>query len=93
MNVRVTTTCGVEERGEVREAFKKTQQRVTAQGIKLTYNVMALTDEMPHFRRVQLHSNGKVCSLWLDRGLDIFRFDNLSKPTFQTLETYIVVEQ
>lgn len=93
MNVKVVTTCESEERDEVREAFRKTQQRADNQGIKLSYDIKALTDEMPHFRRVQLRSNGESCSLWLDRGLDIFRFDSLSKPTYQTVETYVVVER
>ena len=93
ISVKVITTCEAEKRDEVMKAFRKTQQRADDQGIKLTYDIQASTNEMPHFRRVQLRSNGEVCSLWLDRGLDIFRFDSLSKPIFQTLETYVVVER
>ena len=29
----------------------------------------------------------------LDRGLDIFKFDDLEKPTFSTLDTYVVLER
>ena len=93
VNVKVVTTCEAEERDGVREAFRKTQQRVDNQGIKLTYDIKAL-NEIPHSRRVQLRSNGEVCSLWLDRGLHIFRFDSLGRPTYQTLDdTYVVVER
>ena len=93
MTVKVITTCEMEERNEIQEAFRRTQRHADKQGIKLTYDIKELRDEMPHFRRVQIRSDGEVCSLWLDRGLDIFRFDNLSKPTWQTLETYVVVER
>jgi hypothetical protein len=93
VRVTITTACEEGERDDVKAAFKKTQEAFASKGMKLTYKILEITDEMPHFRRIQIRSDGKMCSLWLDRGLDIFRFDNLRKPIFSTLETYIVVEQ
>ena len=93
IRVKVITTCEAEKRDEVMKAFRQTQLRAGEQGIKLTYDIRPTTNEMPHFRRVQLCSDGEACSIWLDRGLDIFRFDSLSKLTWQTLETYVVVER
>src|SRR5215471_8493773 len=94
VRVTVTTACEEDEKDDVRAAFKKTQETFTPQGIQLTYKILEISDEMPHFRRIQIRSDGgKRCSLWLDRGLDIFRFNNLRKSIVSTLDTYIVVEQ
>ena len=90
---KVTTACEEDERDDVRAAFKKIQETFASQGMQLTYKMLEIADEMPHFRRIQIRSDGKRCSLWLDRRLDIFRFDNLRKSIVSTLETYIVVEQ
>jgi hypothetical protein len=34
----------------------------------------------------------ELASIWLDRGLDIYRFEGFEKPTFQTLESCAVIE-
>ena len=93
ITVKVVTTCEEEERDEIKNSFQQTQRHADEQNVKLTYDIQASTKEMPHFRRVQLWSEGEVCRLWLDRGLDIFRFDSMSRSRFQTLETYVVVER
>jgi hypothetical protein len=53
----------------------------------------AQTKEMPHYRRAKIESDDGKYSIWLDRGLDIFKFDDLEKPTFSTLDTYVVLER
>jgi hypothetical protein len=93
LSVKVTTACEEGERNDLMAFFKTTQDACASKGITLRYTLLEMTDAMPHFRRVQICADGKRCSLWLDRGLDIFHFENLYKPLFSTLETYIVIEQ
>ncbi|QTA89662.1 hypothetical protein [Desulfonema magnum] len=59
--------------------------------VKIKYDLLDSSKEIPHFRRVQIRGE-ENCSLWLDKGLNIFRFEDFDKPLFHTLETYIVAE-
>jgi len=91
MKAEITTTAE-EDDTTIREQFKKLQNFYKAKNIKLHYEILEHAKEMPHFRRVQVRSEKGTCSLWLDKGLDIFKFEDLNKPVFSTVETYIVIE-
>ena len=77
---------------EVARKFERIKESFAEKGMKIKYKILKPSKEMPHFRRVQIHSNKGRCSIWLDRGLDIFRFQDLTAPSFSTLETYIVID-
>ncbi|MEE4357449.1 MAG: hypothetical protein V2I97_13380 [Desulfococcaceae bacterium] len=50
-------------------------------------------EEIPRYRKIQIKSETENISLRLDKGLDIFDFDNISKMSFKTIETYIVIDR
>lgn len=88
--VEVTTTS--EKEIIVKEKFRALQKKYKNSSLNLRYNILAPDKEIPHFRKIQIESNNGNCSIWLDRGLDIFRFNNFGVPEFETLETYFVIE-
>ncbi|QTA92530.1 DEAD/DEAH box helicase [Desulfonema magnum] len=84
------TTCD-EGSDNIREQFRKIQKKYEDKNVKIKYDLLDPSREIPHFRRVQIQGK-ENCSLWLDKGVDIFRFEDFDKPLFHTLETYIVAE-
>ena len=89
--VEVTTTS--EEPEAVRSLFQKLQEGMALKGIKLKYRILEPVKELPHYRKVVLHSAKGTMSIWLERGLDIFRFDDLKGGSFKTLESCIVIDK
>jgi hypothetical protein len=89
INVEITTAD--DEKTDIQSQFRKIQNDYKDKGIKIRYNIWELK-EIPHYRKIQIKSETENISLRLDKGLDIFDFDNISKMSFKTVETYIVIE-
>jgi hypothetical protein len=92
LKVKVTTSVNAEHDAYIREQFRKIQNNYEKKNIKIKYVLLEPSREIPHFRKVQIYSKKERCSLWMDRGIDIFRFEDFNKAIFYTLETYVVVE-
>lgn len=90
MTVEVTTTS--EKPEAVQYQFKSIQEKFALKKMKVRYKIHEPDEELPHYRKVLIRSKDKKISIWLDRGLDIYRFEDLTKPTYKTLESYIVIE-
>lgn len=90
MAVEVTTTS--DEPKLVQHQFNVLQESLAPHGVKLRYSIHNPNKELPHYRRVLIRSRDRLASIWLDRGLDIYRFEDLQKPAYMTLETYVVIE-
>lgn len=90
MAVEVTTTS--DDPKIVQCQFNTLQQDYASKKVKLRYIIHNPSKELPHYRRVLIHSKDRDISIWLDRGLDIFRFEDIHKPVYATLESYLVVE-
>lgn len=90
MAVEVTTTS--DEPKVVQHQFNVLQENLAPHGVKLRYSIHNPNKELPHYRRVLIRSRDRQASIWLDRGLDIYRFEDLQKPAYMTLETYLVIE-
>jgi len=76
----------------VQVQFKALQEKYAPHKVKLRYSIHDPNKELPHYRRVLIRTKDRQISIWLDRGLDIYRFEDLKKPTYSTLETYLVIE-
>jgi len=90
INIEITTTG--EEKTDIQNQFRKIQNNFKDKNVKIKYEISEPAKEMPHYRKVQIKSEKENCSLWLDKGLDIYKFDNLNQALFKTLETYLVIE-
>jgi len=73
--------------------LKNIRDKFSSKNIKISYEILDQTKEMPHYRRVKIESGDGKYSIWLDRGLDIFKFDDLETTIFSTLDTYVVLER
>jgi len=91
VEVVINTTSEDEEMAINR--FRFLQVHYNNKGIKVKYNLNKSSIKMPHYRKIQIKSQSGDCSLWLDKGIDIYRYENLRKPSFHTVDTYIVVEK
>jgi Lhr-like helicase len=89
VEIEITTTS--EKPADVREKFNQIQTIFSVKNYKVKYKILEPAIEIPHFRRIQIKSADGDFSIWLDRGIDIFRFE--SKSEFSSLETYIVIER
>lgn len=87
--VEVLTTSDDPEHSRVN--FKDIQERYKRIEVILRYVIQEPAKELPHYRKVIIKAKDTSTSLWLDRGLDIFHFEDVSKPTFETLESYVVI--
>ncbi len=92
MRVEIKTTSQLESVDTVRSDFKRMESQFKEKGVHLKYSISTADKGIPHFRRLVVKSQNGNCSVWLDKGLDIFRFASLEKPEFTTQETYLVVE-
>ena len=90
VTVEVTTTS--DEPKVVQYQFNVLQEQLAQHKVKLRYSVHNPNKELPHYRKILIRSKDRTVSIWLDRGLDIYRFEDLQKPTYTTLESYLVVE-
>ena len=91
--MHITTTSEEEIKNIVQADFRKIQEDFVLRGVRLTYDIREQTKEIPHYRKVHIRSEEGNYAIWLDRGLNIFTFDDLEKPIFSTLDTYIVLER
>jgi hypothetical protein len=62
-------------------------------GVKIQDNIMEPNIKLPHYRKIDIKAKNKNICIWLDRGIDIFRFINLNPPKYITLDSYIVIEE
>jgi hypothetical protein len=90
MDIEVVTTS--ERPEDVRGKFKELQKKHSTANNKIKYQILEPTIEIPHFRRIQIKSLNENFIIWLDRGLDIYRFEGKNSAEYTTLETYIVIE-
>jgi len=90
--IKILITTTDEEGAYLKERFRDIQARVSKLGAKLRYELIPANQEIPHYRRVQIRGERAACSLWLDRGLDIFHFENLEKLEYRAKETYVVID-
>ena len=91
VEVVINTTAEDEEKAINR--FRSLQLRYNNKPIKVKYNLNKSSIKMPHYRKIQIKSQSGDYSLWLDKGIDIYRYENLREPSFHTIATYIVVEK
>lgn len=92
LKIKLTTSTNAEHDAYIREQFRKIQEKYEKKIIKIKYVLLEQSREIPHFRRVRIYAKKERCSLWLDKGIDIFRFEDFGKSIFYTLETYVVFE-
>ena len=90
VKIQVNTTS--DETQFANSKFKELQKEYENSSITLHYKVVSSDFQMPHYRKIQIDGDNSSISIWLDRGLDIYRFSNLNPPQYETLETYIVIE-
>ena len=94
MSVEITTTASNAFGGykNIKKDFKRIQADYDKKAIQIKYNILEPNKTLPHFRRIILKSRNGNSSIWLDRGIDIFRFEALKPLKFITLESYVVIE-
>jgi len=91
ITVKLTTTSAEPE--NTQNKFRIIQRKYEPHQVMLKYSVQSPNNELPHYRRMKICSRERKITIWLDRGLDIFRFEDLRKPTFRTIESYLVIEE
>jgi ATP-dependent helicase YprA (DUF1998 family) len=92
LSVQITTTA-TEGFDTIRSDFKKLAERFMKKGVKIQDNIMEPNIKLPHYRKIDIKAKNKNICIWLDRGIDIFRFINLNPPKYITLDSYIVIEE
>ncbi|MBW1717376.1 MAG: hypothetical protein JRJ77_16410 [Deltaproteobacteria bacterium] len=94
MSVRITTTASPTSEGyeRIQNDFKRIQEDYAKRGVQIEYRILEPDKTLPHFRRIIIKSKNGNSTIWLDRGIDIFRFEALKPPKFITLDSYIVIE-
>jgi hypothetical protein len=93
IKLHITTASEEDIKNIIHTDFKKLRDKFLSKNIHISYEVLDQTKEIPHYRRVKIESNDGKYLIWLDRGLDIFKFNDLEKPAFSTLDTYVVLER
>ncbi len=75
-----------------RDKFKSLQDKYAGINIKLKYTIHDESEILPHYRRVMVNSKNKKITIWLDKGLDIFRFEGRNRSRYSTIDSYLVIE-
>ncbi|MBW2030782.1 MAG: hypothetical protein JRJ31_17095 [Deltaproteobacteria bacterium] len=91
LNIQITTTA-TEGIDNIQSDFKRMAEDFGKKGVKIQYNILEPSKTLPHFRRIIIKAKKENLGIWLDRGIDIFRFESLKPPRFVTLDSYIVIE-
>lgn len=91
MSVQIRTTAS-ERYENIERDFKNLQTDYGKKAMRIHYNILEPSKTLPHFRRILIKSKEGEHLIWLDRGLDIYRFDDLKNLNFITLNSYIVIE-
>ncbi len=91
INVEITTAD--DQEADIPSQFRKIQNAYKDKGINIRYEILKPSKEIPHYRKIVIKSEMENISLWLDKGLDIFDFDSISRMSFKTVETYIVIDR
>ncbi len=89
LKVRITTTADVEIATSVRDRFRMIQERFSKN--KPQYELREATEELPHYRLIRIKGKEGDYSIWLDKGVHIYWFDDITR--FRTVDTYLVVEK
>jgi hypothetical protein len=87
--IHITTTADPGIKTNVRDQFRDIQQRFPKD--KIQFDIKDAAAELPPCRLINIKSQKCEYSLWLDKGVHIFWFEDMKK--FQTLDTYIVIEK
>jgi hypothetical protein len=87
--IHITTTADPGIKTNVRDQFRDIQQRFPKN--KIQYDIKDAAAELPHCRLINIKCQKCEYSLWLDKGVHIFWFEDMKK--FQPLDTYIVIEK
>jgi hypothetical protein len=69
------------------------QDQYGPKGLKLKYEVCQPVKELPHYRRMLIHATLGSLPIWLDKGHDMFWFEDHKKPSVSTVESYVVIEK
>jgi hypothetical protein len=91
INIQITT-CS-EKPESLREDFRLLQDSLKAKNANLKYNIFATDKAMPHYRKLRIRSETGDYSIWMDKGIDIYRFADVEKMVSTTVETYFVISK
>ena len=89
LTISITTTAEKEFEMVVKNRFREIQKRFA--GNKPRYEIKEAARELPHYRLIRAANGKSEFSLWLDKGIHIYWFDDMTR--FRTVETYIVIER
>ena len=89
--VKITTTAA-EDLNKIRANFEKRKARYQSRKLNIEYEILEPSTTLPHFRRINLAAPHKKMTIWLEKGLDIYRFEELDPPSFSTIDSYLVIE-
>lgn len=90
--VRIELITTSEKRESVERQLEQLRRKYAPQQVQIQGTIHEPDKTLPHFRRVLVYARAQRLSLWLDRGLDIYKFEDGDRSAFKTLESYIVVE-
>jgi len=91
VGVQITTTA-MEDLENIRGDFNRIVEDFGKKGFKIQYQILEPSKTLPHFRRIIIKAKKENLGIWLDRGIDIFRFESLRPPKYVTLDSYVVME-
>ena len=91
VGVQITTTA-MEGLENIRGDFNRIVEDFGKKGFKIQYQILEPSKTLPHFRRIIIKAKKENLGIWLDRGIDIFRFESLRPPKYVTLDSYVVME-
>jgi len=83
VGVQITTTA-MEGLENIRGDFNRIVEDFGKKGFKIQYQILEPSKTFPHFRRIIIKAKKENLGIWLDRGIDIFRFESLRPPKYVT---------
>jgi len=90
--VKITTTAE-EDIEKVRANFDRRKIRYRGMKLDIGYEILEPSVTLPHFRRIDLAWPKKKMTIWLEKGLDIYRFGEPNPSDFRTIDSYLVLEE